>query len=120
MKKIIFSLFLTASSYSFSQFFEDGSYSLTDGGLYSLDIEICESGWKVCSFYFKHDENLITFSETGEWFKVNTNGVDKGYKGPLGWYQIETEEGTFEIEKTAENKYKVLNGDTKYIMHLVK
>ena len=101
-----------------AQFLENGSYTFTDGGYYSLDVEICDGGWSVCSFHFKHDENTIVFVESGEWFRVNPNGVDDDYDGPDGWYQIVTEEETYELEKLPNGTYKLLRGEDPYILKL--
>lgn len=120
MRKIFLASSLLFSTVSFSQFLEDGNYSFTDGKLYTLDVQVCENGSSICMFNFKHDENTIDISESGEWFRVNLNGVPKNYKGPVGWYQIYTEEITYEFENLPNNKFKLTKGDNSYIMTLVK
>jgi hypothetical protein len=120
MKILFFSAFIFCSSLSYSQFLEDGSYTFTDGGLYSLDLEVCEGGESICFFTFKHDENVVDNLESGEWFRVNLRTVDDNYAGPDGWYQISSETDTYEFEELKNNKYKLVRGELKYIMTLKK
>ncbi len=120
MKKLIVICFLLASSFSYSQFLEDGMYSFTNGDLYTLDIQICNGGWSICSFNFKHDENTIDYTEVGEWFRVNLNGVDENYNGPVGWYQAYTDEVTYEFENLSDGTYKLISGENTYIMTLMQ
>jgi hypothetical protein len=118
MMKILFIILSSLFSlFSFGQFSEDGDYSFTDGKLYSLDIQICEDGESVCMFNFKHDENSINFSESGEWFRVNLNGVPENYTGPVGWYQIYYEDITYEFENLPNGKFKLTKGDDTYILN---
>ncbi|MFN5910011.1 MAG: hypothetical protein ACK45H_01625 [Bacteroidota bacterium] len=120
MKSFLFLIVLFIAFSSTAQFLEDGSYTFTDGGYYSMDIEICDGGWSVCSFNFKHDENTIAFVESGEWFRVNLNGVGDDYDGPIGWYQIYTEEETYEFENLPNGTFKLLRGEDSYILRLKK
>ena len=104
--------FLFATSFSFSQFFDDGGYFLSDGGMYQVRLTVCEGGFNICYFQFMHDENTIALSETGEWFQVNPNGVDPDYEGPMGWYQMSTPEGEyFELEMMEPGAYKLIYGE---------
>ena len=104
--------FLFTCSLSYSQFLEDGIYLLSDGGLNQVRLTICEGGNNVCYFELIHDENTIAFTETGEWFRVNPNGVDPDYDGPMGWYQMSTFEGEyFELEMMESGSYKLIYGE---------
>jgi hypothetical protein len=104
--------FLFTTTFSFSQFLEDGGYFLTDGGMYQVRITVCEGGLNICYFQFMHDENTIALTETGEWMEVNPNGVDPDYEGPMGWYQTNTPEGDyFELEMVEPGIYKLIFGE---------
>lgn len=120
MKKLIFTYFLLISTVSFSQFLEDGLYTFTDGDLYTLDVQICDGGLTICSFNFMHDQNTIDYTESGEWFQVNLNGVDENYNGPLGWYLVYTEETTYEFEGLLDGTYKLTRGDNSYILTMLE
>jgi hypothetical protein len=120
MKNIVFAFFLLISSFSFSQFLEDGLYSFTDGDMYTLDIQICNGGWTICSFNFMHDQNTIDFTESGEWFRVNLNGVEENIVGPIGWYQAYTEETSYEFENLSDGTFKLTRGEESYIMTMLQ
>jgi hypothetical protein len=112
MKHFFLFAFLFATSFSFSQFLDDGDYLLTDGDLYQVRLSICEDGYVVCYFQFLHDENTIALIERGEWFEVNPNGADPEYDGPMGWYQMHTpEEEYFELEVMESGGYKLVFGE---------
>jgi len=112
MKYSFLFAFLFATSFSFSQFLDDGGYFLTDGNMYQVRITVCEGGLNICYFQFMHDENTIALTETGEWMQVNPNGVDPDYEGPMGWYQMSTPEGEyFELEMMEPGAYKLIYGE---------
>jgi hypothetical protein len=116
MKHCLFSGILLLSSYSFSQSFEDGTYTLTDGGYYSLDIEVCNKGYQLCSFIFKHDENVVTYSENGQWEYINSDSND----APSGLYMVDEEEDSYRITHISGIKYKVTRNEQEYIMTIKK
>ena len=116
MKQYLFFGILLLSSYSFSQSFKDGNYTLTDGGYYSIDIEVCNEGAYLCSFLFKHDENVITYSENGFWEFINSDSND----GPSGLYMVDEGEESYRITHISGIKYKVTRNEQEYVMTIKK
>jgi len=51
---------------------------------------------------------------------VNLNGVGDDYDGPIGWYQIYTEEETYEFENLPNGTFKLIRGEDSYILRLKK
>jgi hypothetical protein len=120
MKKLIFISILFISSLSYSQFLEDGFYSFTDGDKYTLNLEICDGGGSICSFNFMFDKNTVDFTESGEWFRVNLNGLGENYEGPVGWYQANAKDISYEFESLSNGTFKLTRGENTYFMTMMQ
>jgi hypothetical protein len=116
MGRIFFIIFCLISKVNFAQSFEDGRYTLTDGGYYSIDIEVCNKGYYLCSFIFKHDENIVTYSEGGYWEYINSDVNDV----PDGLYIIDEADESYRITHISGLKYRVTRNDDEYIMTVQK
>jgi hypothetical protein len=98
MKKSLFLFsFILISLSSSAQFLEDGKYSYSADG-FTLHLEVCDDGWEICNMGIVYLEEDWASDLTGEWFKVNMNGVDDDYDGPEGWYQVEDSGTYYEID----------------------
>jgi hypothetical protein len=93
-----------------------GSYHFTDGAYYEVDLSVCEDSDFICDFTFFNDENIVATSSEGEWQRVNPNGVDEGYEGPSGWYNIQADIEYFEIEVVSLEQIIVIRGDNRIQM----
>ena len=120
MRKFIYTLFVFVflSSVAFGQSFEDGKYLFKKNNLL-LTIEVCDSGWVICSFTLEENRVNIVNDLRGEWFKVNMNGVDEDYDGPEGWYQIDSGNKSFEIDYLSSREILLIWNDKDYKMYLV-
>lgn len=95
---------------------DDGTYHFSDKKNYKIDLTVCEGGEGICNFAFYENEKEIVVASYGEWFRVNSNGVEEDYEGPWGWYQIEIDDEYFEIEVLSSDKIKVLRGETELFL----
>ena len=114
MKHLVFICFCILSCTTYSQAFKDGKYTLTDGDHYTLDINVCDNGLYLCSFIFKHDENVITYSENGAWEFINS-GTENS---PSGLYMIDEGDESYRITHISGAKYRVVRNETEYIMEI--
>lgn len=87
--------------FSYAQM-SDGHYTFKNTEL-TLSFTIAEGGWKINNILLINTTNGKKENATGEWFKVNMNGVDEDYSGPEGWYQFQTDQCNFEFDE-ATNK----------------
>jgi hypothetical protein len=98
MKKIYLTLLaLFTLGYSFSQM-EDGEYTYSNTEI-TLMFTIGGAGWEIYDIVLVKNATDDSMGGTGEWFKVNMNGVDKDYEGPEGWYQFQTDDCRYDFNE---------------------
>lgn len=98
MKKIFLAtLAFFALGYSFSQM-EDGEYTYSNSEII-LMFTIGGGGWEIYDIVLVKTSTDDSMGGTGEWFKVNMNGVDEEYSGPQGWYQFQTDDCRYDFNE---------------------
>jgi hypothetical protein len=118
MKKVIY--ILTMSFLFFVQTtlaqMDDGEYTFSNDKV-TLKLTVIDDGWTISTVTLTNNMSKKTSKGTGEWFKVNPNGVDEDYQGPLGWYQFQTTDCNYDFEVPKEklilNQYDCSNGQSK-------
>jgi hypothetical protein len=98
--------FILISLSSSAQFLDNGKYSFSSEA-FTIHIEVCEDGWEICNMKVTDGPETLANYLTGEWFKVNMNGVDDDYDGPEGWYQVEDNGIYYEIEYVSQTTIEV-------------
>lgn len=83
---ILFILFLFVNG--FSQL-NNGNYTYKNAD-FTLSFTISNDGWDVSKVILLNTKTGQKENGSGEWFRVNRNGVDSDYNGPDGWYQFQT------------------------------
>ena len=101
MKKIYLTLLaLFTLGYSFSQM-EDGEYIYSNSEI-TLMFTIGGAGWEIYDIALVKNATDDSMGGTGEWFKVNMNGVDEDYEGPEGWYQFQTDDCRYDFNEAKD------------------
>lgn len=94
---LLLSLFVNCTLYSQELYSGQNILSNNDG--IRLEMEICDGGDSICSFRIKEGDKILASGNSGEYFRVNMNGMEDDYDGAEGWYQFESEKGeSFELE----------------------
>jgi hypothetical protein len=83
---ILFVLFLFGNG--FSQL-NNGNYTFKSAD-FTLSFTISSEGWDVSQIILLNNKTGQKEYGSGEWFRINKNGVDEDYSGPDGWYQFQT------------------------------
>ena len=124
MKKVIY--LLTMSFMFFVQTtlaqMDDGQYTFTNDKV-TLKLTVIDDGWTISTVTLINNLSKKTSKGTGEWFKVNPNGVDEDYQGPWGWYQFQTTECNYDFnvpkDKLILNQFDCTNGQPKVEYRLI-
>jgi hypothetical protein len=102
MKKFYLTLFaFFICGFSYAQM-TDGNYTYKNAEL-TLSFTIAGDGWEIYNIVLTNTTNGRKENATGEWFKVNMNGVEEDYSGPEGWYQFQTDNCNYDFNE-ATNK----------------
>jgi hypothetical protein len=102
MKKFYLTLFaFFICGFCYAQM-TDGNYTYKNTEL-TLSFTIAGDGWEIYNIVLTNITNGRKENATGEWFKVNMNGVEEDYSGPEGWYQFQTDNCNYDFNE-ATNK----------------
>jgi hypothetical protein len=100
---------------------EEGNYRYSNEEI-SLTFTIIDGGWAISEVVLTHKKTGKSSTGTGEWFKLNMNGVDPGYNGPEGWYQFETKDCYYEFNEPTKTLILVegckANDSKKYTLKI--
>jgi hypothetical protein len=77
----------------------DGIYSFKNSEL-TLSFKVDGDGYDIYNVILTYHSNGQKEYGTGQWFKVNMNGVDPDYSGPNGWYQFQTSRCNYSFNET--------------------
>ena len=100
--KILFLLYFICLNIKSHAQMNDGLYSFANDEI-KLSFVVEEWGWKISSATITVLKTNQKFNGKGEWFKVNPNGIDEDYDGPMGWYQGQTDICNFEFDEPKNN-----------------
>lgn len=101
MKILLILIFITIGYLSLAQL-EDGRYLYSNED-FELIIDIADEGGVIESFYLFHLKSKTIEKGSGEWFRVNPNGIDEDYEGPFEWYQFGTETCNYSFDPESES-----------------
>jgi hypothetical protein len=103
MKYFLFSLsvFFLSINVAFAQL-KDGKYTFSNDEI-TFSFDISDYGWVISYAKIIIKKSNNTYIGKGEWFKVNTNGMEEDYSGPLGWYQFQIDDCAFEFDEPVDN-----------------
>jgi len=125
MRKVIYLLtmsFLLLVQTTLAQM-DDGQYTFANDKV-TLKLTVIDDGWTISSVTLTNNTSKKTSTGTGEWFRVNPNGVDEDYQGPWGWYQFQTADCNYEFDvpkdKLILNQYDCTNGQQEVEYTLIK
>ncbi|MEY3501576.1 MAG: hypothetical protein RL308_3249 [Bacteroidota bacterium] len=97
------------SNVSYAQL-NDGKYTFSNDEL-TFSFETSDGGWVISYAKITVKKSNKTYDGKGEWFKVNPNGVDEEYSGPLGWYQLQINDCVFEFDEPIDNSIFLSSSD---------
>ncbi len=116
MRRLILSiLFINLYVECFCQL-NDGHYTFTNGEI-TLSFDVVENGEVLNNVIIQNHKSQKTDKGNGEWFRVNPNGADSSYDGPMGWYQFQTDNCNYEFDEPASSlklsKFDCKNGEAE-------
>lgn len=79
----------------------DGNYKFLNDQL-SLEFSLSDAGWTLHEITLNEGKEGVSLKGAGEWFKVNPNGVEEDYSGPMGWYQFSVGSCDYEFDTPGE------------------
>jgi hypothetical protein len=102
-KSIIISVLVIGLSWCKAQQLSDGKHVFTNEKGMTCTISTFENGTQVAvNLNLGKEYSGKVIKAKGEWMRVNMNGVEPGYKGPEGWYQVSDGNCSMEFESPQE------------------
>jgi hypothetical protein len=123
MKKLFFAITLMlCSKLSFAQL-ANGNYTYSNNDI-TLKFSISNNGFAMSNIVVTNTILGKKYNGSGEWFQVNSKGVDQNYQGPFGWYQFSTVECNYDFDVLANelilNQFDCKDGSTSKKFKLTK